>query len=83
MQEQKTESWYFKPTADDHEFLICRDDNGQDVALVRDFNERNAKLIAAAPDLLEALAGICDNEHANISDKRFSRAYEAIRKACH
>lgn len=47
--------WTHKATAGDHDFLIYPEATGRDVALVRDFNEANARLIAAAPDMLEAL----------------------------
>ncbi len=41
----------------------------------------NARLIAAAPDLLNALADILDHECQNLSDERYRRGYEAVAKA--
>lgn len=46
--------WTYKATAGDHDFSVYPESTGRDVALVRDFNEANARLIAAAPELLEA-----------------------------
>ena len=46
--------WDLHATAGNHDFSIYGDD-GKDIALVRDFHEANARLIAAAPELLEAL----------------------------
>ena len=47
--------WQCQPTAGNHDFLIYNESNGKDIALVRDFNEPNARLIAAAPELLQWL----------------------------
>jgi len=46
--------WYCKPTAGDHDFLIYPEGPGNAIAIVRDFDEANARLIAAAPELLAA-----------------------------
>lgn len=47
--------WHYQSLAGKHEFAVYADStNGGDVALVRDFNEGNAALSAAAPELLEA-----------------------------
>jgi hypothetical protein len=48
--------WTYHATAGNHDFSVYPEATGRDVALVRDFNEANARLIAAAPDLLAALA---------------------------
>ena len=45
--------WLSKATAGNHDFAIYPEATGRDVALVRDFHEANACLIAAAPELLE------------------------------
>lgn len=50
--------WTFKATAGDHDFSVYPESTGRDVALVRDFNEANARLIAAAPALYEALRDV-------------------------
>jgi hypothetical protein len=47
--------WTYQPTAGNHDFAAYPEATGRDVALVRDFNEANARLIAAAPELLGAL----------------------------
>lgn len=47
--------WMYQATASDHDYIVYPESTGRDVALVRDFNEANARLIAAAPDLYEAL----------------------------
>lgn len=47
--------WMYQATAGNHDFLVYPESTGRDVALVRDFNEANARLIAAAPELLTAL----------------------------
>lgn len=50
--------WTYKATAGDHDFAIYPEATGRDVALVRDFNEANARLIAEAPAMRELLARI-------------------------
>jgi hypothetical protein len=47
--------WAYHATAGNHDFAIYPEATGRDVALVRDFNEANARLIVAAPELLQAL----------------------------
>ena len=51
--------WTYQPLAGHHDFAVYPEDvtATSDVALVRDFNEANARLIAAAPEMLEALKG--------------------------
>jgi len=48
------------PTAGNHDFLIYPEQPGNAVALVRDFDEANARLIAAAPQLLAACQAALD-----------------------
>lgn len=53
-------TWYFSPTAGGHQFSIFSDadETGKDIAIVYNNNEKSkadAKLMAAAPDLLAAL----------------------------
>lgn len=50
--------WTHNATAGDHDFAVYPEATGRDVALVRDFNEANARLIAAAPELLRCLTGL-------------------------
>lgn len=38
--------WIYHATAGDHDFSVYPESDGRDVALVRDFNEANARLIA-------------------------------------
>lgn len=42
--------WHFQPSAGDHDYLIYELRTGKDIAIVRNFHEGNARLIAAAPD---------------------------------
>jgi len=56
MSEHTPGPWNYQATAGHHDFLVYRELTGRDVALVRDFDEGNAQLIAAAPDLLAALS---------------------------
>jgi hypothetical protein len=46
--------WNYQPLAGKHDFAVYNEETGGDVALVRNFDEPNARLIAAAPDLLAA-----------------------------
>lgn len=53
--------WDYAPTAGNHDFSIYAAETGRrDIALVRDFNEANARLIASAPEMREALLFIID-----------------------
>lgn len=55
--------WRYQPTAGNHDYSVYAEQgNGRDVALVREFHEGNARLIAAAPDLLAFVA-----EYARVS----------------
>ena len=47
--------WNSQATAGNHDYAIYSESEGKDLALVRDFHEANARLIAAAPELLAAL----------------------------
>ena len=51
-------NWTHKATAGNHDFAIYPEETGNDVALVRDFNEANAQAIASVPLLLEALEAL-------------------------
>jgi len=44
--------WAFQALAGHHDFAVYDQETGRDIALVRNFNEPNAALIAAAPELL-------------------------------
>jgi N-acetylglucosamine-6-phosphate deacetylase len=52
--------WMYKATAGHHDFAIYPEATGRDLALVRDFDEANARLIAAAPELLGALRAVVE-----------------------
>lgn len=82
--------WYYAGLAGDHDFGIYPESTGRDIALVRDFNEANARLIAAAPDMLAALenarnvlAGLACGDLTRIhrSSPTLEEVREAIRKA--
>jgi hypothetical protein len=45
--------WAYQSTAGNHDFAVYEESTGRDVALVRDFSEANARLITAAPNLLD------------------------------
>ncbi len=54
--------WTYTPTAGNHDFLIYSESEptSRDIAIVRDFDEANARLISAAPELLNALQNACN-----------------------
>lgn len=54
--------WMYKATAGHHDFAVYPEATGRDVALVRDADEANARLIAAAPELLAAVRRFLDSE---------------------
>ncbi len=81
--------WTYQPTAGNHDFIVYSEGapSRSDVALVRDFHEANARLIAAAPDLLDALTRLlgCSalNEDANdaYTIRAINAANDAVAKA--
>lgn len=82
--------WLHQPTAGNHDFLVYDEKTGRDVALVRDFDKANARLIAAAPGLLEALTNaaailnaVINNHALGVEDIRdgLELALAAIAKA--
>lgn len=52
--------WQHQPAAGNHAFLIYSEATGRDLALVRNFDEANARLITAAPDLLKLLREVLE-----------------------
>ena len=51
--------WDYRALAGDHDYgVYAEGGDGRDLALVRDFHAGNARLIAAAPELLDALTGL-------------------------
>lgn len=53
--------WYYQATAGNHDYIIWPESASErDVALVRGEHLANARLIAAAPDLLEAVCGLME-----------------------
>jgi len=71
--------WGYSPTAGNHDFAVYSEAGGRgDVALVRDFNEANAKLIAHAwliPQMVaqirEAMEGCgCQDGWAKANNRR-------------
>lgn len=48
-------NWTYQPTAGKHDFSVYSEATGRTIALVRDFDEANARLIAAAPRMRELL----------------------------
>jgi hypothetical protein len=62
--------WMYRATAGDHDFAVYPEATGRDVALVRDFNEANARLIAAAPEMQALLTWAVDwtrRHHASVT----------------
>lgn len=74
-------NWY----SFENRFFEVTDENNQIVAFVKDWNgageqpKHDARLLAAAPELLEALQEIVGNHY--LSDKTQSMATKAIAKA--
>ena len=63
--------WLYQALAGNHDFAVYTEATGHDVALVRNFNEPNARLIAASPRLLAALKELvarCDGEAGILAD---------------
>ncbi len=80
--------WTYKATAGNHDFAVYPEEAGRDVALVREFHEANARLIAAAPDLLEVARWVVDwfgnMQEKNMEPEEFevlAEARSAIAKA--
>ena len=55
--------WAYGATAGNHDFAVYSESEGtgRDIALVRDFDEANAKLIAAAPEMLDRLSRLVES----------------------
>ena len=88
----KTTELRVADTAGGHQFAIVDDSTGQDIALVYNRNEdsrKTAQLLAAAPELLEALQKLIDDiEYSKdvipmgaIGNRQIKSAKEAIQKA--
>lgn len=79
--------WTYQATAGNHDFAVYEESTGRDVALVRDFNEGHARLIAAAPELLATLQRLVALNNCNydrgLDDYRqaMQAANDAIAKA--
>jgi hypothetical protein len=76
----------FEPPTPDYEYPYMRLSAGADddfFEITGIIQEANARLIAAAPDLLEALRGIirADNDYDGIGTTEMKAARAAIRKA--
>ncbi len=50
--------WAYSPYAGQHDYGVYAEATGRDVALVRDFDEANARLIAAAPEMYGLVANL-------------------------
>lgn len=70
--------WTYHATAGEHDFIVYPDDptarERRDVALVRDFHEANARLIAKAPEMLEVLRSFVDTSIFAVPDYDTARA---------
>ena len=58
--------WAYQGLAGKHDFAIYPVATGRDIALVRDFNEANARLIAAAPDLYRVCEAVIESDGLNL-----------------
>ena len=71
----KTPGPWYEARTGNHQGLICSD-GGANVAVA--YDKEDAALIAAAPELLEALEGILDAVNVRIDDPRI-KAFNAAR----
>ncbi len=71
--------WTYQATAGDHDFSVYSEtyQRGRDIALVRNFDEANARLIAAAPELLEACYRLVNCPDMNL-DELGTESLEAL-----
>lgn len=72
--------WAHSALAGDHEFAVYAEATGRDIALVRDFDEANARLIAAAPELLAACNRMLDAS-ASTDASEWAEAVEQMEAA--
>ena len=78
--------WSYGASAGNHDYLIYSETRQNALAYVRDFDEPNACLISAAPDLLSALIAVVEkfdatNESWRVDTDEICAARAAIRKA--
>lgn len=69
--------WWFHLLAGNHDYAIYCEATGHDIALVRDANEANARLIAAAPELLAAAEALSDSIGKTMHKPIGQKAFEA------
>lgn len=72
--------WNYQALAGKHDFAVYADADGKNLALVCGFYEANARLIAAAPDLLAACRRLVTG-HAENSEAIISQAHAMARAA--
>lgn len=79
-------TWYQRPTGSDQN-AVASENTGETIAVVYHDNEANAQLIAAAPELLEALDKLLRCTELNMDDmeaetrQAIEQAEQAISKA--
>jgi hypothetical protein len=75
-------TWYNATKKDSWQGLVYDETTGENIAVT--YNPDNARLVAAAPDLLAALEGILERVNVRIDDPRieqFDAARAAVAKA--
>jgi len=76
--EQVNKKWY-APRTDSHQGIVVCEDTGENIAVT--YKKENARLVAAAPELLEAIREIIEWSHLNVCCKSQPEAKEILNRA--
>lgn len=79
MKGYKMKSWHKARMGNDYQGLVIDDITGENIAVT--YKAENASLVAAAPDLLQALQHLLELVEGNFSYQDKREAYDAIEKA--